>query len=146
MFKINNPIQLNLLDFENSEINLDDIATIVIPENHPWLNPKFWTYEIQKNLIYFFIKSSRSENSTIYTGDSNDVSDSRSILLNHHEPVRYSIQKLMQYFLLWSSLSLPIKVNPWSVQILCRSWWRLRVVKPKTLSFKIFQIIEIYFL
>jgi hypothetical protein len=41
MFKIDNPIQLNLLDFENSDINLDDIATIVIPANHPWLNPKF---------------------------------------------------------------------------------------------------------
>ena len=26
--------------FENSHINLDDIAPIVIPENHPWLNPK----------------------------------------------------------------------------------------------------------
>ena len=54
MFKIDNPIQLNLLDFENSDINLDDIATIVIPANHPWLNPKFWTYKIEKNLIYFF--------------------------------------------------------------------------------------------
>ena len=26
--------------FENSDINLDDIAPIVIPENPPWLNPK----------------------------------------------------------------------------------------------------------
>ena len=26
--------------FENSDINLDDIAPIVIPENTPWLNPK----------------------------------------------------------------------------------------------------------
>ena len=46
MFMINNPIQFNLLDsrvnthFENSDINLDDIAPIVIPENPPWLNPK----------------------------------------------------------------------------------------------------------
>jgi len=47
MFTINNPIQINLLDsrvkshFENSDINLDDIAPIVIPENPPWLNTKF---------------------------------------------------------------------------------------------------------
>jgi hypothetical protein len=40
MFMINNPIQFNLLDFQNSDINLDDIAPIVIPENPPWLNPK----------------------------------------------------------------------------------------------------------
>jgi hypothetical protein len=26
--------------FENSDINLNDIAPIVIPENPPWLNPK----------------------------------------------------------------------------------------------------------
>jgi len=26
--------------FENSDINFDDIASIVIPENPPWLNPK----------------------------------------------------------------------------------------------------------
>jgi hypothetical protein len=26
--------------FENSDINLDDIAPIVIPENPPWLNPR----------------------------------------------------------------------------------------------------------
>jgi hypothetical protein len=26
--------------FEHSDINLDDIAPIVIPENPPWLNPK----------------------------------------------------------------------------------------------------------
>jgi hypothetical protein len=26
--------------FENSDIHLDDIAPIVIPENPPWLNPK----------------------------------------------------------------------------------------------------------
>ena len=26
--------------FENSDINLDDITPIVIPENPPWLNPK----------------------------------------------------------------------------------------------------------
>jgi len=26
--------------FENSDINLDDIAPIVIPESPPWLNPK----------------------------------------------------------------------------------------------------------
>jgi hypothetical protein len=44
MFSINNPIQFHLLDswvkshFENSDINLDDIAPIVIPENPPWLN------------------------------------------------------------------------------------------------------------
>ena len=43
---INNPIQFNLLDsrvnthFENSDINLDDIAPIVNPENPPGLNPK----------------------------------------------------------------------------------------------------------
>jgi hypothetical protein len=28
------------LHFENSDINGDNIAPIVIPENHPWLNPK----------------------------------------------------------------------------------------------------------
>ena len=27
------------IHFENSDINLDDIAPIVIPENPPWLNP-----------------------------------------------------------------------------------------------------------
>jgi len=42
MFTINNLIQFNLLDshFENSDINLDDIAPIGIHENPPWLNPK----------------------------------------------------------------------------------------------------------
>jgi hypothetical protein len=28
------------LHFENSDINVDNIAPIVIPENLPWLNPK----------------------------------------------------------------------------------------------------------
>ena len=26
--------------FENSDINMDDVAPTVIPENPPWLNPK----------------------------------------------------------------------------------------------------------
>ena len=40
MFTINKPIQFNLLNFENSDINLDNIAPIVIPENPPWLNTR----------------------------------------------------------------------------------------------------------
>ena len=33
--------------FENSDINLDDIAPIVILENPPWLNPKpFFNFEL----------------------------------------------------------------------------------------------------
>ena len=36
-------MQFNLLDcvkshLENSDLHFDDIAPIVIPENHPWLN------------------------------------------------------------------------------------------------------------
>jgi hypothetical protein len=44
------------LHFENSDINVDNIAPIVIPENPPWLNPKphthsqmetFWTLQVR---------------------------------------------------------------------------------------------------
>ena len=43
-----NPLYENVYDkqpfnstfWTNSDINLDDIAPIVIPENPPWLNPK----------------------------------------------------------------------------------------------------------
>ena len=43
-----NPLYENVYDkqsntiqhFENSDMNLDDITPIVIPENPPWLNPK----------------------------------------------------------------------------------------------------------
>ena len=37
--------------FENSDINLDDIAPIVIPENPPWLNlPLILNLQNTKNL------------------------------------------------------------------------------------------------
>jgi hypothetical protein len=70
--------------FENSDINLDDIAPIVIPENPPWLNPKpTFNFELPKYkksetnplLIqqhFAEIRSVRSEYSTIYTDDSKD--------------------------------------------------------------------------
>jgi hypothetical protein len=56
---------LNLLDsqvkshFENSVINLDDIAPIVIPENLPWLNP---------NLIFNFELTQYKISETKYAG------------------------------------------------------------------------------
>ena len=37
--------------FENSDINLDDIAPIVIPENPPWLNPKrTFSFELTQHI------------------------------------------------------------------------------------------------
>jgi hypothetical protein len=82
--KINNPIQFNLLDSENSDINLDDIAPIVIPENPPWLNPKpTFNFELTKYkksetnplLIqqhFAEVRSVTSEYSAIYTDGSKD--------------------------------------------------------------------------
>jgi ribonuclease HI len=70
--------------FENSDINLDDIAPIVIPENHPWLNPKrTFSFEITQHkksetnplLIqqhFAEIRSVTSEYSAIYTDGSKD--------------------------------------------------------------------------
>jgi hypothetical protein len=44
------------LNFENSDINLDDIAPIIIPENPPQLNPKpifnFENTKIRKQTLY----------------------------------------------------------------------------------------------
>jgi ribonuclease HI len=65
--------------FENSDINLDDIAPIVIPENQPWLNPKpTFNFELTQQkksetnplLIqqqFAEIRSVTSEYSAIYT-------------------------------------------------------------------------------
>jgi hypothetical protein len=60
MFTINNPIQFNLLDFENSDIHLDDIAPIVIPENPPWLNPRP-TFNFELNTQYTTYKLSTGD-------------------------------------------------------------------------------------
>ena len=68
----------------NSDINLDDIAPIVIPENPPWLNSKptfnleFTQYKKSETnpiliLQYFSeIRSVTSKSSTIYTDGSKD--------------------------------------------------------------------------
>ena len=61
--------------------------------------------------------------------------DIRSILFDYRLPVRSSVQRLMQYFLLWSLLPFLMRVNSWFVRILCLACWQLRVVKVKTLSF-----------
>ena len=70
--------------FENSDINLDDIARIVIPENPPWLNPKpTFNFELAQHkqseinplLIqqhFAEIRSVTSEYSAIYTDGSKD--------------------------------------------------------------------------
>jgi len=70
--------------FENSDINLDDIASIVIPENPPWLNPKptfnFELTQYKKSetnplLIqqhFAEIKSVTSAYSAIYTDGAKD--------------------------------------------------------------------------
>jgi hypothetical protein len=46
-------------NFENSDINLDDIAPMVIPENPPWLNPKptfnFEISEFSKCVLYWVV-------------------------------------------------------------------------------------------
>ena len=67
---------------ENSDINLDDIAPIVIPENPPWLNPKrTFSFELTQHkksetntlLIqqhFAEIRSVTSEYSAIYTDGS----------------------------------------------------------------------------
>jgi hypothetical protein len=70
--------------FENSDINLDDVAPIVIPENPPWLNPKpIFNFELTQYkksetnplLIqqhFAEIRSVTSEYSAIYTDGSKD--------------------------------------------------------------------------
>ena len=70
--------------FENSDINLDDIAPIVIHENPPWLNPKStFNFELTQHkksetnplLIqqhFAEITSVTSEYSAIYTDGSKD--------------------------------------------------------------------------
>jgi len=70
--------------FSNSNINLDDIAAIVIPENPPWLNPNpIFNFELTKYkksltnplLIqqhFAEIRSIKSEYSAIYTDGSKD--------------------------------------------------------------------------
>ena len=84
MFTIYNPIQFNLLDsrvklhFENSDVNLDDIATIVIPEIPPWLNPKpIFNFELaqykKSETNPLLIRSVTSEYSAIYTDGSKDL-------------------------------------------------------------------------
>ena len=104
----------------NSDINLDDIAPIVIPENPPWLNSKssfnleFTQYKkSETNPILFLqhfseIRSVTSKSSTMYTDDSKDGDRVASAAVfgqkvyspDYHLPVRYSVQKLMQFLLL----------------------------------------------
>ena len=87
-----NPLFENVYDkqpntiqpFENSDINLDDIAPIVIHENPPWLNPtpifnielsKYKKSETNPLLIqqhFAEIRSVASEYSAIYTDGSKD--------------------------------------------------------------------------
>jgi hypothetical protein len=73
------------LHFENSDVNLDDIATIVIPEIPPWLNPKsIFNFELAQYkksetnplLIqqhFAEIRPVTSEYSAIYTDGSKDL-------------------------------------------------------------------------
>ena len=89
---------------------MDDIASIVIPENPPWLNPKpTFNFEVTKykksetnpllmQQYFAEIRSVTSEYSAIYTDDSKDGQQVYSVRL----PSASSIfsQKLMQYFLL----------------------------------------------
>jgi hypothetical protein len=59
ILKVTNPMQFNLLDcvkshLENSDLHFDDIAPIVIPENHPWLNPNpIFNFELTKYKKYY---------------------------------------------------------------------------------------------
>jgi hypothetical protein len=105
--------------FENSDINFDDIAPIVIPENPPWLNPKrTFSFEITQHkksetnplLIqqhFAEIRSVTSEYSAIYTDGSKDGDRVASAAVFGQQVYSAripsagssSVQKLMQFFL-----------------------------------------------
>ena len=93
---------------------MDDIASIVIPENPLWLNPKptfnFELTQYKKSetnplLIQQHFAENRSvtsEYSAIYTDGSKDGDkvESAAVFVQQVYSTRLPVQKLMQYFLL----------------------------------------------
>ena len=89
---------------------MDGISPIVIPENPPWLSPKPIfnlqnTKESEANPLpiqqhFVEIRSITSEYSAIYTDGSKDCDRVASAAVFGHLPVQFSVQRLMQYFLL----------------------------------------------
>ena len=164
-----NPLFENVYDkqpntiqpFENSDINLDDIAPIVIHENPPWLNPtpifnielsKYKKSEKNPLLIqqhFAEIRSVASEYSAIYTDGSKDGDRvTLAVVFGQHIysvrlPPASSIFSAEANDILLALLPLLIKVNSWSVWTLFLVCWQLRIVKRKALSFwKVLKLIK----
>ena len=145
---------------ENSNINLDDIAPIVIPENPSWFNPKpIFNLELtQYKQVYTIpllikqhfaeIRLVTSEYYASYADGSKDgdsVASAAVLGLQVYSDRLPSaslifsalVMKLMQYVLLWSSIPLLIRVNSWSIQIIFLACWQLSC---KTFILKIVDI------
>ena len=100
----------SLTHFENSDINLDDIEHIVIPENPTWLNPKpilnFELKQYKKSETNPLLIEQYCEYSAINIDGSKDgdrvasaaVFGQKAYTSDYQLQIRSSVQKLMQYF------------------------------------------------